>query len=127
MDSGKRVLLVDDEPALLRVLRRAVEQAYPEALVVYASDAATAEWQLQSTSIRLVFTDLNMQHDENAGMRVVEAAQNANIPVAVITGAIGEVVDALEARGIEVIPKHRLSAKRLGAFVAAAFADDDAA
>ena len=126
MDSGKRVLLVDDEPALLMVLRRAVEQAYPDAMVVYASDAATAEWQLQSTSIRLVFTDLNMQHDEHAGVRVVEAAQNANIPVAVITGAVGEVVDALEARGVEVIPKHRLSAKRLGAIVAAAFADDAA-
>jgi DNA-binding NtrC family response regulator len=85
MSARRRILLVDDEPEFLGALRRLVEDVRPGTIVVYACDVPTAEWQLQSTSLCYVFTDLRMQGDALAGLRVVEAARKVNVPVAVIT------------------------------------------
>lgn len=118
-----RVLLVDDEPALLGALRRVVERASPTAVVVYASDAKTAIWQLQTTAIRLVLTDLRMHGDDNAGMAVVRAAKAAGVPVAIITGtenveALSEIIEA----AVPVMLKRTMSSEKLAALVAETFA-----
>jgi DNA-binding NtrC family response regulator len=119
----QRVLLVDDEPALLGALRRVVERARPDAIVVYASDAATAEWQLETTAIRLVVTDMRMNGDDHAGLRVVAAAEAAGVPVAVLTGM--ECLDSLEdlvRRAIPLVQKRTMTSAGLAAIVAQAFA-----
>ncbi len=122
MESGHRVLLVDDEPALLGALRRVVSRACPGAIVVYAADAKTAEWQLRSTTVRFVVTDLRMHCDDSAGLRVVNAAKEAGVPVAVITGRDGQVLADLEARDVPIVRKHLLDTARLEELVAAALA-----
>jgi DNA-binding NtrC family response regulator len=109
MELGDRVLLVDDEPLLLSALRRIVERRWPRARVVYASDVGTAEWQLRSTGVRFVVTDMCMRDDARAGMRVVTAAQLAGVPVAVLTAAASEVIDELRARSVLVLEKSGLS------------------
>ena len=81
-----RVLLVDDEPAILGALRRIVQKARPDAVVVYASDVATATWQLQTTAIRFVITDMRMGKDHEGGWSVVEAAQALGVASVIITG-----------------------------------------
>jgi DNA-binding NtrC family response regulator len=81
-----RVLLVDDEPAILGALRRIVQKARPDAVVVYASDVATATWQLRTTAIRFVITDMRMGADQTAGWAVVEAAQKLGVAAVIITG-----------------------------------------
>lgn len=119
---GHRVLLVDDEPALLVVLRRVVQRVRPDAVVVYASDAETAQWQLRSTSIRLVVTDMRMNDDDAAGLRVVDAARSAGVPVAVLTGASSKELEELQRQGVTVLQKCAATAARLAQLVEEAFA-----
>lgn len=118
-----RVLLVDDEPALLSALRRVVERARPDAVVVYASDAETAIWQLETTAIRLVVTDMRMQGDPAAGWAVIQAARAAGVPVAVITGTTEpeRLADLLRA-SVPLMEKRTMSTDRLAAIVEQAFA-----
>jgi len=122
MSNIDRVLLVDDEPMLLGPLRRLVQRVQPDALVVYAADASMAEWQIRSTPIRLVVTDLRMNGDEFAGMRVVAAARKAGVGVAVLTGAGDDVMLRLSRDGVTVVSKHGSIAKALTEIVGDAFA-----
>ena len=123
MKQSHRVLLVDDEPALLSALRRVVERAKPDAVVVYASDAATAVWQLETTAIRLVLTDLSMQGDDKAGWSVVNAARAAGVTVAVITGTTNpEELEALVRASVPLVEKRFLSTAKLTELVEEAFA-----
>jgi CheY-like chemotaxis protein len=118
----QRVLLVDDEPALLSALRRVVERARPDAIVVYASDAETAVWQIETTAIRLVVTDMKMQGDLQAGWSVVRAARAAGIPVAVLTGAAepGD-LDSLARSSVPLVEKSAMSGDALRELVERAF------
>jgi len=118
-----RVLLVDDEPALLSALRRVVERARPDAVVVYASDADTAVWQIETTAIRLVVTDLQMQGDSTAGWSVVEAARAAGVPVAVVTGTTDPAaLERLVRASVPLMEKRSMSTDRLAQLVEQAFA-----
>lgn len=119
MISGQRILLVDDEPLLLSLVRRVLAKEHPDVVVVYAADAATAEWQLSCTSIRLVVTDMKMSSDENAGLRVVRAARLAGVPVAVLTGGGMPSLEGLE--GVPVLEKSTLTAKHLTNVIDQAF------
>ena len=121
MSNVDRVLLVDDEPALLGPLRRLVQRAHPGALVVYASDPTTAEWQIRCTPIRLVVTDLRMNSDDRAGLRVVAAARAAGVSVAVLTGATDEEIAELTREGLPVVAKGRSTGTTLAQIVERAF------
>jgi DNA-binding NtrC family response regulator len=118
-----RVLLVDDEPALLSSLRRVVERAANGAVVVYASDAETAIWQLESTAIRLVLTDLRMQNEDEAGWKVVEAARRVGVQAVIVTGhfAEEEVIDRARSLDVPIIRKTDLSTREILALVERAF------
>ena len=118
-----RVLLVDDEPALLSALRRVVERTRPDAIVVYASDAETAVWQIETTAIRLVITDMRMQGDLEAGWSVVNAARAAGVQVAVMTGTTdAATLERLVRASVPLMEKHTMSTERLAALVEQAFA-----
>lgn len=117
MKIGTRILLVDDEPALLGVLRRIIEKQLPDATIVYASDVATAEWQLKSTDIAFVLTDLRMKADEHAGLRVIEAAKAAGVAVAVMTGGHDPVLADLAKASVEVLRKEELNTQRIAALL----------
>lgn len=116
-----RVLLVDDEPVLLGPLRRLIQRAHPDALVVYASDPRTAEWQIQSTPIRLVVTDMRMHSDEHAGLRIIAAARAAGVAVAVLSGASEEELSELGLT-VPVVFKSGSICKALTEIVERAFA-----
>lgn len=122
MPNIDRILLVDDEPLLLGPLRRLIQRAHPNALVVYASDPAAAEWQLRSTAIRLVVTDMRMHSDEHAGRRVVAAAREAGVAVAVLTGASDSDLEDLVREGLEVVSKRGSITHALSEIVDRAFA-----
>ena len=118
-----RVLLVDDEPALLSALRRVVERARPDAMVVYASDPASAIRQLETKSIRLVITDMCMDGDSEAGWRVVNAAQLAGVPVAVVSGATSSKdLTKLVESAVPLMEKKWMSNERLTELLERAFA-----
>ena len=101
-----RVLLVDDEPAILGALRRIVQKARPDAVVVYASDVATATWQLRTTAIRFVITDMKMGLDDQAGWAVVDAARKLDVTCVIITGNDDvETTKRAERTGVRLLHK----------------------
>lgn len=100
-----RVLLVDDEPVLLGPLRRIIQRVQPDAVVVYASSPQMAEWQLRTTASQLVVTDMRMGGAELAGLRVVAAAREAGVEVAVLTAADDETLAELRKGDVPVISK----------------------
>jgi DNA-binding NtrC family response regulator len=118
----KRVLLVDDEPAVFPLVRRVVERAHPGAVVVYASDLASAEWQLRSTAVRLVLTDMSLVGDGEGGLKVVALATELGIPVAVITAGQAPALQEVRQRGVAIIKKEDMSSGELARLVADAFA-----
>lgn len=117
-----RVLLVDDEPVLFPILRRIIERARPDAIVVYASDVASARWQIESTSLRLILTDMCLGEDGLGGVKIVDMATAARVPVVVVTGADTVKVDELIRRGVPVIRKQSMSQAELARIVSEAFA-----
>jgi len=118
MNAGHRVLLVDDEPSFLVVMRRVIQSTRPDAVVVYAGDVAAAEWQLRTTDVCLVVTDMCMPSGESDGMRVVAAAREAGVPVAVLTGARGPWLDELARQDVPVLQKAELSGEAISALIA---------
>ena len=69
---SKRILLVDDEPAILLTLKAILEMNGFE--VVTAASSAEAKIRLQADSYHLVITDLNMEK-ETSGFDVVRFAR----------------------------------------------------
>ncbi len=69
---SKRILLVDDEPAILLTLKAILEVNGFE--VVTAASSAEAKIRLQADSYHLVITDLNMEK-ETSGFDVVRFAR----------------------------------------------------
>lgn len=122
MTTTDRVLLVDDEPILLGPLRRLIQRAHPEALVVYASDPEMAAWQLRSTPIRLVVTDMRMNSDLHAGLKVVAAAREAGVAVVVLTGAADDEIAEMARGGFPVLSKRGSLSQTLAKTVDEAFA-----
>lgn len=121
MEGGTRILLVDDEPLLLTSIRRVLARVRPNAVVVYASSADAAEWQLRCTTLKLVVTDMRMQADPRAGIRVVRAARDANVPVAIMTSVDPVELDGLVGEDVEILSKGEMTVERLTKLVERAF------
>jgi len=118
------MLLVDDEPVLLSTMRRVIEEVKPNATVVYASDPDMALWQIETTSLRLVITDMQMGGKADAGWVVVRAALAAGVKVAVVSGrGIGAMTRELARMSVPFIRKDELSISTLTPIVLDAFAD----
>lgn len=76
----RRILLVDDEPAILLTLRALLEIHGFE--VETASSARDAKAKLRSSSFHMVITDMRMENDQ-AGLEVARAAKKASYQPAV--------------------------------------------
>lgn len=121
-NSVRRALVVDDQPALCTLLRRLIQRTHPQAVVVYASDAASAQWQINSTTLELVLTDMCLGSDREGGVAVVDMALTAGIPVAVITGAGATLAtEGLASRGIPILAKETIHGEAFRSVVAKAF------
>jgi DNA-binding response OmpR family regulator len=81
-EQKSRVLVVDDEPQILRVLRRSLERHGFE--VVTAAEAAMALQILRSMPIQLVITDLRMP--DMSGVELCrEIRRTSSIPLIIIS------------------------------------------
>ena len=76
----RRILLVDDEPAILLTLKALLEIHGFE--VETASSARDAKAKLRSSTFHMVITDMRMEHEE-AGLEVARAAKKASYQPAV--------------------------------------------
>lgn len=103
-EQKSRVLVVDDEPQILRVLRRSLERHGFE--VVTAAEAATALEILRSMSIQLVITDLRMP--DMSGVELCrEIRRRSSIPLIIISvkGEEETKVEALDAGADDYVTK----------------------
>lgn len=104
MDERLRILVVDDEPQILRVLRRGLEgKGYD---VAAAPDAATALDMMKATSVDMLITDLRMP--EMDGIQLCERVRrHSQIPIVVLSvkGEEAIKVQALDAGADDYITK----------------------
>lgn len=100
------VLLVEDDNALRRAMGRYMRLDHE---VLEAATVSAALDIIQHTPrVAVVVTDWNLETRDD-GLRVVEAAQAANVAVVVVTGDVISVRDALrrhaEHRDVQVFDK----------------------
>jgi DNA-binding NtrC family response regulator len=82
-----RVLLVDDDPSILLVLKEILEREFPgEFIVKSATDPVMARWHLNSEIFDLLITDLKMPGI--SGLELLRSAKRSNVwtQVMVVTG-----------------------------------------
>ena len=104
MDERLRILVVDDEPQILRVLRRGLEGKGYE--VAAAPDAMTALDLMKATQVDMLITDLRMP--EMDGIQLCERVrQHSRIPIIVLSvkGEEAIKVQALDAGADDYITK----------------------
>src|SRR5581483_1527827 len=103
-EQKSRVLVVDDEPQILRVLRRSLERHGFD--VVTAAEAATGLQILRSMAVQLVITDLRMP--DMSGVELCrEIRRTSNIPLIIISvkGEEETKVAALDAGADDYVTK----------------------
>jgi DNA-binding NtrC family response regulator len=94
-----RVLLVDDDPSMLRLLEEILRQGFQDdVLIKSANDPTKARWSLDSEIIDLLITDLEMPGI--SGLELLRCAKRANVwtQVLLITGHsnIHALMDAMD-------------------------------
>jgi len=98
------LLLVDDGPAILRVLGSSVRRRGYRVLEAKDGLAALAEIEQHGSELAAVVTDLVMPKLDGLALVRAMRARNVNVPVAVMTGAITtEQVESFRALGVREI------------------------
>ena len=103
--AGGRVLLVDDEPELLRATGRLLRRMGFE--VDTAADGAAALAALQAASYDVVVSDISMPELDGIEMLRIVHERDAELPVIMVTGAPGveTAMQALEYRAFKYLLK----------------------
>ena len=102
---AKKVLVVDDEPAVLSTYRLILEQSGYDTFA-----AATSREAIQAIGehdFDLILSDFSLEQ-QHTGFEVIEAAKKKNddVPCCILTGyATLETADQAEARGIGIMYK----------------------
>ena len=103
-EPGAKIMVVDDEPQILRVLRRALESHGFE--VSTAPDAATALDMMKVIPVQLLITDLRMP--DMSGIELCRnVRRNSKIPILVLSVKGDEAVkiEALDAGADDYVTK----------------------
>jgi len=103
-----RMLLVDDDPSMLKLVRTIVEQSFPEQIhVEVAEDPRVARRMIESTPVDIVVTDMEMPGIN--GLEIVRCAKrrNAYTQVLMLTGhsTVDLLLDAMELGATDYLLK----------------------
>jgi YesN/AraC family two-component response regulator len=103
-----RILLVDDDPSMLKLVRTIIESSFREsATVSVAEDARVAREIIENTPVDIVITDLEMPGV--SGLEIVRAAKRRNVhtQVLMITGhsTVSSLLDAMDLGATDYILK----------------------
>jgi DNA-binding NtrC family response regulator len=102
---AKKVLVVDDEPAVLSTYRLILEQSGYD--TVAAATSREAIHAIHENDFDLIMSDFSLEQ-QHTGFEVIEAAKkkNEDVPCCILTGyATLETADQAEARGIGIMYK----------------------
>jgi EAL domain-containing protein (putative c-di-GMP-specific phosphodiesterase class I) len=99
------VLIVDDEPGILRAFRRTIERA--GYTVITADDAESALEYVRKHEFDLVLSDIAMPGMDGISMLREIRRHNLDVPVVLVTGAptVGSAVDAIELGALKYLLK----------------------
>ncbi|MBX7135231.1 MAG: sigma-54 dependent transcriptional regulator [Fimbriimonadaceae bacterium] len=105
MSEQKRVLVVDDEPNIRRILQAALEKVGIKATV--AEDGHAALSQLAQTDFDCVLTDVTMPGISGYELLNQIKSRNADLPVVIMTayGTIPQAVQAIRDGAFEYVTK----------------------
>ena len=98
----KSVLVVDDKPMILDLIRRCLEDKYD---VATALDGHVALQMLASRSWDLLITDLYMISLDGIELMQRAKAKGALPPTVMVTASPGDAHEALDLGAIAVLPK----------------------
>jgi DNA-binding response OmpR family regulator len=103
--SRPRVLTVDDDPVLLRLLSRILSQAGYD--VVESLTAGDARKHLRSGSFSLLVTDLNMPDESGLELARSLRGSDARLPIIILSGSLEESVrrEAVALGRVECLDK----------------------
>ena len=81
------ILVVDDEPGVRRLCRIILERAGYKVVEADSADSARMAWQARQGAVDLLLTDYNMTGDTGLELSEWLHAENASIPVILMSGA----------------------------------------
>jgi len=104
-ESKGAVLIVDDEPGILRAFRRTLERA--GYTVTTADEAESALEMVRQFPFDLVLSDISMPGMDGISMLREIRRHNLDVPVVLVTGApsVGSAVDAIELGALKYLLK----------------------
>jgi signal transduction histidine kinase/DNA-binding response OmpR family regulator len=101
---GARILLADDEPGLLAIVRQLMERSGAVVSTVNGGQAAVAAIDADDAKFDVVITDLDMPDLDGWAVATAAKARMPNVPVVMLTGWAGEIgPDAFKARGVDLV------------------------
>lgn len=103
-----RMVLVDDDPSMLKLVRAIVERSFPEQIhVEVAEDPRVARRMIEATPVDIVITDMEMPGIN--GLEIVRCAKrrNAYTQVLMLTGhsTVDLLLDAMELGATDYLLK----------------------
>lgn len=113
---ARRVLIVDDDPAVRQILRVLLERDGVQADIAEDGERATA--MLRQRPYSVVLLDLMMPRLDGRGVIAFMNEQRIETPVIVIS-AVGEVAEDLDPRLVRVVMQKPFEARDLRKVVAA--------
>lgn len=103
-----RMLLVDDDPSMLKLVRTMIEGSFKDQVIVsVAEDAQIARQMIENMPVDIVITDLEMPGV--SGLEIVRAAKRRNVhtQVLMLTGhsTVSSLLDAMDLGATDYILK----------------------
>ncbi len=93
MSGRKTVLIVDDDPGILRVMSDGLSNALDLFDVVTASNGLEAVQELERRSVDVLVTDLAMPVMDGFALIAYVTNQRSTLPVVVLSGMVGPMLD----------------------------------
>lgn len=95
--ASKRILIVDDDKAVLDLLKISIQLLWPEYKIITANNGLTALTELRQYPVRLILTDFDMPRLN--GLDLARAARQIypDIPIVLMTGSRCDEVHAKAA------------------------------
>ncbi len=101
---GARILVADDEPGLVAVVRQLMQRSGAEVSVAQGGGAALEKLREEGAKFDVVITDLDMPEVDGWAVTAEVKARNPNTPVVMLTGWAGEIApEDFAKRGVDVV------------------------
>ncbi len=101
---GARILVADDEPGLVAVVRQLMQRSGADVTVAQGGVAALGKLREPGAKFDVVITDLDMPEVDGWAVTAEVKANHPNTPVVMLTGWAGEVApEDFARRGVDVV------------------------